>query len=737
MLLLPEQAIFDIDEQSDIVLADVDTADGSIEVIADGQITADDVNSSATDDGTNGITLESNNDDIIVNQVIAGSQNDVNLEALQGEIDGGINDQITADVLTATARDGIGESDDLDTNINSLDASVTGTGNIRIDEQNDIVLTDVDTADGSIEVIADGQITADDVNSSATDDGTNGITLESNNDDIIVNQVIAGSQNDVNLEALQGEIDGGINDQITADVLTATARDGIGASDDLDTEVNSLDATVTGTGDIDIDEQSDIELTDVDTANGNIEVTANGQITAKDVVAAGAGSDVDLTTDAGSGADVVVDLVQATDTINITSDGAIREDGADAAADLVASVLNLVAKTGIFGNSPIETSATTINAQTLAGGIEIENDNAADTTVDLDADNGNVEFTQKGGGDLIVTLANADNGDVSVVSQDGADIILGLVTALGTATVNAAGDMLDTDLINEPLHVIADVINLLAGGSVGQPVLNGDIDIDGNTINANVGGDFFVQDPNGALFNTVIVGGTGTIQTSASTIFNNLTFGGDFSYLGNNGDLTLQGTTQSTGGSVNLQIQNGSLYAVGAGPHVVANDDSIFATPNGTQGTTNPINVNINGGLFLDIGEAVPVTFSGDFVGTVNNPGAGDIPLFLNASFPSPLRPPGNVFFNGVRIWPSLSSFILSQAVGALSTKFLFPTADVLEISQINTLDVISSTLPGPVFLYHPIAGVDAEAFNDEFRLEEEFFQFIEGILEEEEEGTK
>jgi hypothetical protein len=41
-----------------------------------------------------------------------------------------------------------------------------------------------------------------------------------------------------------------INDQITADVLTATARDGIGASDDLDTEVNSLDASVTGTGDI-------------------------------------------------------------------------------------------------------------------------------------------------------------------------------------------------------------------------------------------------------------------------------------------------------------------------------------------------------------------------------------------------------------------------------------------------------------------------------------------------------
>ena len=126
-----------------------------------GAITATDV-ASLTDNDSNDITISGNG--IAVTLINAGSTGDITLNAGTGAIsqDGTDDkDDVTADFLTADAATGI----DLDATISSADLwCVSGTGSIILDEQNAIVLTDLDTVDGTITgVTSGGVMTATDV----------------------------------------------------------------------------------------------------------------------------------------------------------------------------------------------------------------------------------------------------------------------------------------------------------------------------------------------------------------------------------------------------------------------------------------------------------------------------------------------------------------------------------------------------------------------------------------------
>ena len=106
---------------------------------------------SLTDNDSNDITILGNG--IAVTLINAGSTGDITLNAGTGAIsqDGTDDkDDVTADFLTADAATGI----DLDATISSTDLSVSGTGSIILDEQNAVVLTDIDTANGAISVSA-------------------------------------------------------------------------------------------------------------------------------------------------------------------------------------------------------------------------------------------------------------------------------------------------------------------------------------------------------------------------------------------------------------------------------------------------------------------------------------------------------------------------------------------------------------------------------------------------------
>ena len=80
------------------------------------------------------------------------TQGDVILDAQGGSItdDGDGDVDIIADNFIADAVSGI----NVDTTIASVDASTSGVGNLVLTETDGIILSDVDTADGSITVMA-------------------------------------------------------------------------------------------------------------------------------------------------------------------------------------------------------------------------------------------------------------------------------------------------------------------------------------------------------------------------------------------------------------------------------------------------------------------------------------------------------------------------------------------------------------------------------------------------------
>ena len=275
-----------INEADNIILSNVQTANGAIAITAGGALFANSV-VSETDAEANDITLISSGGGMIVETVNAGpSHGDVTLQSAGAISPFGTGPHVTADALTATAVTGI----NLQTAVNSLTAHVTSPGAIQITETDAIHLVDVQTRNGPITVTAAGSITATNV-ISQTDADTNEIALTSTGGGINVQNINAGTgSGDVVLNAQGGSIQRvGPSTQVnvTADDLNATSVSGI----DLYTNINDLVAFVSGTGDILIEESNDIRLassdagTDdgrIETTNGRIQVRAAGSITIVD-----------------------------------------------------------------------------------------------------------------------------------------------------------------------------------------------------------------------------------------------------------------------------------------------------------------------------------------------------------------------------------------------------------------------------------------------------------------------
>ena len=353
-------------ETDGITLGDVNTVDGAITVMAGDTITAIDVESLTDADG-NDITLTSTGGGIEVGLINAGTtEGDIILDAQGGSItdDGDVDVDIIADNFIADAVSGI----NVDTTIASVDASTSGVGNLVLTETDGITLSDVNTADGAITVMAGDTITAIDVESLTDADG-NDITLTSTGGGIEVGLINAGTtQGDVILNAQVGTItdDNDSDVDIVANNLTADAVSGI----NLETSIISVNASTSGTGTIDLTETDGITLTDVDTANGSITVIAGGAITASNVesLSDADGNDIILTS-TGGGIEVGLINAGATqgDIILDAQGGAITDDN-DSGVDIVADSLTADAVNGIN----LDTTIVSIDASTNGtGNIEL------------------------------------------------------------------------------------------------------------------------------------------------------------------------------------------------------------------------------------------------------------------------------------------------------------------------------------------------------------------------------
>jgi filamentous hemagglutinin family protein len=323
-----------------------------------------------------------------------GTADAVKIDAGGEVLDAGDTDtDIVADsanaVVTIDAVSGIGDGNALETQVASLDASVSGTGDVAIAEANAIDLADVDTADGTVTVAAAGQITATDVDTSATDDGTNTIDLTATVDGIQAVSINAGAQNDVALDAATAITEDGVadTDDVVADQLTADAATGI----KLGTTVTSLDASVSGAGDVDIAEANAIDLADVDTADGALFLTTGGAITQSAPAVVGG-----ATTLTAAGNDITLDNVA-----NVFGD-----------LTLTGGVVSITESDAITDGGAWTTGATTLNA----GANDIALDNSANVFGDLTITGGTVAITE---GAAITDGGAWATGVTTLVADDG------------------------------------------------------------------------------------------------------------------------------------------------------------------------------------------------------------------------------------------------------------------------------------------------------------------------------
>ncbi|QDU31369.1 Hemolysin, chromosomal [Anatilimnocola aggregata] len=329
-----------------------------------------------------------------------------------GVVDAGadVDTEITANAagsrVTIIAATGIGATNAIETEVASLDASVTAAGNILIVEVSSIDLFDIDTAAGSITIQSGGTMTATDVQSN-TDSDTNDITLTTTAGGIGVGTIAAGVAGDVFLTAATAITDlDATNPDITADDLVLLSTTGVGTlADPLETVSSNLEA-VGGTGGVFIANSGDLTVGGIDALVIGVSATGTGIAistignldVSEDVIASGAAADVMLST---------VDQLALTQNLTVNSGVTVQSTG----------------------------GSVTLNAgdalEVQAGGSA-----SAGTFLTLNVDLGGADPLNGATVDLFGSLT-ANNGDVTLTTGSEADA----VTLTGTITANAAGDI--------------------------------------------------------------------------------------------------------------------------------------------------------------------------------------------------------------------------------------------------------------------------------------------------------
>ncbi len=302
-----------------IELRRVIAGDGAIVISSVGTMTATEVtsqNAAAADDGSRDLelTVIGNENELLVGTVTAAggaaalltahSINDLTVDSLA---------DITASRVFLDAQTGIGNLRLLELmSVGELTAT-SASGDIVLDSlgSGPIELRRVIAGDGAIVISSVGTMTATEVtsqNAAAADDGSRDIelTVLGNESDLLVGAITAAAGADVRLQAGDDILDTDQQDgnSIVADDLALLAGNGSADSNiaiNLTTSINDLEAAVTGAnrGDLFIRELGSITMASsdalgdeiVETSNGQIVVTAKGNITIADTSQGDEGAD--------------------------------------------------------------------------------------------------------------------------------------------------------------------------------------------------------------------------------------------------------------------------------------------------------------------------------------------------------------------------------------------------------------------------------------------------------------
>jgi len=311
--------------------------------------------------------------------------------------------------------------------VNANEISIVSNENASL--AGDLNSTTTFDVEASNDVLLDGKITANSIDVKAGENldatilanvkANTTITLLASNDNMDLSDA-SFEATTINLSAINGSISQSA--QLKADDLTASSK----AAMTLNLTVNSINASTTAKGNINLTSTKAIELTSISATNGDINITSFGEVTIKDAKTLGTTESNDLNVATYVGDILVENIALGTlGDITLNSVDAIDFTNADISAD----ELSVFAKNSISILN--KTSVNSFSATTrLAGNVEFTQDaSKALTLKDIKVAKGTLDIVND---ETITALdvqiqANEEASNISITSSS--DIILGYISA--------------------------------------------------------------------------------------------------------------------------------------------------------------------------------------------------------------------------------------------------------------------------------------------------------------------
>ena len=401
---------------------------------------------------------------------------------------------ISGDLLTITANDAVV----VNTAVNALAISTANEGQgITINQSRDLSIdgADIATANGSITIIASGNITR-------------------------TGEINAGTAN-VTLNATRGITGTGL---ITGDLLSVVAN----STSSLNTAVNSLTANLSGSGQrLDVFEADGLAIAaaGVRTNNGAIAIRGGvGDLTGSGVVSAGTAN---VTFAFGGEINLAAASQITGNVLTLTADGLIDVGTNVTAVDATITQLDAdftLVQTKSLRIDGITTDAGNVDINITAGNITgdgVIDAGLADVTLNASAGainlasagviqiNQALELTLRARDTSAVNISAEDlvatvtNGDLVVIEEDAINAVQGGINVSGNLTLTSGGDLgglADVVAGNVTLDVDGDVTLNAAVGQVRAATLNvsatGDVNVNTTVTSliASVAGDLSVSE---------------------------------------------------------------------------------------------------------------------------------------------------------------------------------------------------------------------------------------------------
>ena len=529
--------------------------------------------------------------DTTIDSIVASNQ-------VQLRSSGSINDastdtatDITAAVVSLIAASGVGNTAELE--LNAAEVSIATSGS-AIDVSNAstaaTVVQNLTTTSGQIDYVqtGSGNVEFEDVANLAGQ-----INLGTLASDLFIGGAVTASSGDVALSAVGGDVnlagtvtaasqtvtisssEGIFGDasntdaDVVADRLVLSAANGIGTVSSLETTVNQISITTTGTG--------------------VSRVVNSGSLEVSNSVFA---DDVQLQTNAGDL--VVAGSVQAAgQTVLLQSDvGRVIDSGTGA---IVADMLGVSAATGIDLNST-SNNVTSFAATTAGGNLRfVEADGFRTSSIGSTAlFDGAVGVTTFGAGSIQLTAVSGNLDINEVVDSVTGDISIAAASGRLGITSGVSSDAGDLILTGESIQQ-SSAVTTAAGGSILAEATSGDVNMLATAISTTDSGSITIQATNDVQL-AALVSGSGDLNVTADSDSDSGGLIGDSNGAATN--LTTTGATSltaATGIDVDTDLPNISAAVTSTGNISIVEVDDV--TLNSVTTADGAISVNANGAL--------------------------------------------------------------------------------------------------------------------------------------------